>query len=87
MFTSFSQMLQQIFGMFTKLASAGEKAASGLDHLGGWIDDTAAAFADQAKFEREKKLAILAHNRTQQAITLSNTTGQVELEEPAPAAV
>lgn len=83
MFTSFSIMLQQFFGAATKLASALEKGASALDHLGGWTNDTAAAFADQAKFEREKKLAILAHNRAQQAITLAATNGQVEVEEPA----
>lgn len=81
MFTSFSQMLQQIFGMFTKLASAGEKAASGLDHLGGWVDDTAASFADQAKADRQMKLAILNHNRKQKQIELDRTVGQVATEE------
>lgn len=87
MFTSFSQMLQQIFGMFTKLASAGEKAASGLDHLGGWVDDTAASFADQAKADRQMKLAILNHNRKQKQIELDRTVGQVATEEePVPAA-
>jgi hypothetical protein len=87
MFTSFSLMLQQIFSMFTKLASAGEKAASALDHLGGWTDDTAAAFADQARVEREQKLAILNHNMAQRKLALARTVGEVSLDStPAPAA-
>lgn len=86
MFTAFSMMLQQIFSMFTKLASAGEKAASALDHLGGWTEDTAASFADQAKADREQKLAILSHNRKQKQIELDRTIGQVSTEEPTPAA-
>lgn len=83
MFTGFSLMLQAFFRALTKLASALERTASAGDHLAGWMDDTAATFADQARIEREKKLAVLNHNRDQQAITLANTTGQVNTEEPA----
>lgn len=86
MFTAFSLMLQQLFAACTKLASAMEKGASALDHLGGWTNDTAASFADQAREEREQKLAILKHNRKQKQIELDRTTGQVPLEEAAPVA-
>lgn len=88
MFTAFSLMLQQLFAACTKLASAMEKGASALDHLGGWTNDTAASFADQARVEREQKLQVLNHNRDQQKIALANTQGQVQVDSgPAPAPV
>ena len=59
MFKMLGITIAQILAAITKLGSAAEKTASALDHLAGWGDDTAAAFADEAKVERQKKLAIL----------------------------
>ena len=52
MFNSFFRMLAMFF-------SAGEKAASSLDHLAGWADDEASAFADKARVNRSAEMAQL----------------------------
>ncbi len=78
MFTGFSLMLQAFFRALTQLATGLEKFASAFDSVGGWTKATAEAFADQAEVEREQKLAVLKHNRDEQAKTLANTSGQVQ---------
>lgn len=52
------QMFKQLFAMFTVLFSAGEKTAKSLDNLATWAEESSGAFADQARLERAKKLAL-----------------------------
>lgn len=59
-------MFKQLWTMLTVLFLAGErlssalgKTANALDHLGTWCDESAGAFADQARIEREQKKALL----------------------------
>ena len=57
MFTECSNMIKGTFRAGTKLASALEKGASAIDHLAGWADQTAGAFADTAAGDRAIALA------------------------------
>ena len=52
-------MFKQFFAMFAILFSAGERGASALNHLAIAMDETAAAYADEQRIERSKKLATL----------------------------
>lgn len=52
-------MFKQFFTMFATLFAAGERGASALNHLAVALDDTAAAYADEQRIERAKKLALL----------------------------
>jgi hypothetical protein len=83
MFTGFSIMLQAFFRALTNVATMFEKFASAGNHIASWTDETSASFADQARVERQQKLAVLKHNRDQKQIELANTTGQVQTEAPA----
>lgn len=60
MFSALGITIRQILAAITKLASAAEKGASALDHLGTWGEEAAGAFADEARVERQKKQAALA---------------------------
>jgi hypothetical protein len=46
---------RQFLSALTKLFSAAEKVASAADHLGTWCDESAGAFADQAREDRLKR--------------------------------
>ena len=52
-------MFKQLFSAITLFFVATEKVASASNHLATWADETAAAFADEARIERQKKLANL----------------------------
>lgn len=52
-------MFKQLFSAITLFFVATEKVASASNHLATWADETAAAFADEARIERQKKLATL----------------------------
>ena len=52
--------LASFFTMIEVLGQAGTKVATSLDHLGGWCENTAGAFADQAREERKQAMAVLA---------------------------
>jgi len=52
-------MFKQLFSAITLFFVATEKLASASNHLSTWADETAAAFADEARIERQKKLAKL----------------------------
>lgn len=71
LFTGISVAIQAIFRAITKTATAVEKVASAGDHLGGYLEATAASFVDQATAEREEKLAVLKHNLAEQRKKLS----------------
>lgn len=64
--------LAALFTMVEVFGSAGTKLARAADHLGGWCEDTAGSFADQAREERKAKLAILQSTQVQ---ALENTLG------------
>ena len=86
MFTGFSLMLQAIFRALTKAATATEKLASAGDHIAGYLDDTAATFADQAKVERMQKMAIFEHNLKIKQKEISEATGPIALPSSNPEA-
>lgn len=82
-FTGFSVMIQAIFRAATKAATATEKLASAGDHIAGYLDDTAATFADQAKSEREQKNAIFQHNLRIKKQEIAAATTALPIEAPA----
>ena len=52
-------MFKQLFSAITLFFVATEKLASASNHLATWADESAAAFSDEARIERQKKLAKL----------------------------
>ena len=52
-------MFKQLFVAITVYFTALERSAKAVDHLAQWAEETSAAFADEARIERQKKLAIL----------------------------
>lgn len=61
--------LAAIFAAVEVLGHASTKGANALNHLGGWCEDTAGAFADKAREERKQALAILENGTAQARIT------------------
>ena len=53
------QMFKQLFLAMTSFFLIFEKTASAGNHLADWANESAAAFADEARNERQKKLAKL----------------------------
>lgn len=74
--------LAAMFTMIEVLGSAGTKTAKALDHLGGWCEDTAGSFADQAREERKQAMAVLTATTTR-----SLATNGLPAALPAPAVV
>lgn len=85
LFTGFSLMLQAVFRALTKTATAAEKLASAGDHLAGYLDDTAATFADQARVEREQKMAVFQHNLKMQKQAIEQATGPLAIPDTSAA--
>lgn len=79
LFTGVSIALQAVFRAITKGATAVEKVASAGDHLAGYLDDTAATFAEQAKAERTQKSMIFEHNLRIQQKEIEATVGRIAL--------
>lgn len=52
-------MFKQLFAAITLFFVATEKLASASNHLATWADESAASFSDEARIERQKKLAKL----------------------------
>lgn len=52
-------MFKQLFTAITVFFTAAEKLASATNHLATWSDETAAAFADEARIQRKQKLLLL----------------------------
>jgi hypothetical protein len=59
MFTSIGAAVIKFCAALTMLFSAAEKGAKSLDHLAGWAEETAGAFADEARITRKAKHAAL----------------------------
>lgn len=68
MFTAVGVCVRQLFAMITVLFSAGEKTATAIEHLAIWGEETAGAFADQARIDRTaNRLALEDAARTKAA--------------------
>jgi hypothetical protein len=68
-------MFNQFFAMLSTLFSAGEKGANALNHLATWGEETAGAFADESRINRQAKMKAL---RTKTGVT------QAEVPDQAP---
>lgn len=76
------KMFNQFFAMLATLFSAGEKGAKALDHLATWGEETAGAFADEARINRRASLKAL---REEKGVTESEVPDvPVALEANAP---
>ena len=53
------KMFTQLFLSITSFFSAFEKVGAAANHLADWAEESSAAFADEARIERQKKLALL----------------------------
>lgn len=49
-------MFKQLFSAFTTFFLALEKVAQASNHLATWSEETAGAFADEARIQRQAKL-------------------------------
>lgn len=54
-------MFKQIFTAFTTFFIALEKVAQASNHLATWSEETAGAFADEARIQRASKMKQLMH--------------------------
>ena len=54
--TAFFQAINQLFAAITVLFMAGEKTANAVNHLATWAEESAGAFADEARVQRAAKL-------------------------------
>jgi hypothetical protein len=52
------KMLSVLWAALSSFFGAFEKFGSALNHLGGWAESAAAAIADEARIEREERLAV-----------------------------
>ena len=65
MFAAFAQFFATIIMFFKAL----EHSASAVNHLATWADESAGAFSDEARIERQKKLNGLNRELTASATT------------------
>lgn len=65
MFAMFSQFFAAIASFF----SAAEKLGSAANHLGTWADESAGAFADEARIQRTQKRMLLDSDTHRLALT------------------
>lgn len=75
-------MIAQFFSMFTMLFSAGQKAASAVNNLTEWADESSATFKENARDERRQKQAIA---KAKMALITQDATAiaQKQLDEEA----
>lgn len=78
MFTSVGVCVRQLFAMITVLFSAGEKTATAIEHLAIWGEETAGAFADQARIDRTANLLALEDAARTKAATYAHSATVVE---------
>lgn len=50
-------MFRQMFLALQTLFSAAEKSAKALEHLATWAEEAAGTYADEARFERQERIA------------------------------
>ena len=51
------KMFRQMFLALQTLFSAAEKGAKALEHLASWAEEAAGTYADEARFERQERIA------------------------------
>lgn len=66
--------LKQMFMTITVFFSAAEKGAKALDHLAGWAEQSAGAFADKATIERADELAAMQAASALKAKAIANAS-------------
>lgn len=71
MFKAIGLAIAQAMAALSTLFGAAEKGARALDHLAAWSEETAGAFADESRVERQKKAALLKHQLEEQAKELA----------------
>lgn len=59
MFAMFRQMFLALQTLFT----AAERSAKALEHLSVWAEEAAGTYADEARIERQQRIAELEANR------------------------
>ena len=50
-------MFRQLFQALKTLFSAAERSARALEHLASWAEEAAQTYADEARFERQERIA------------------------------
>lgn len=60
MFKEIGLAIRALFAGLTVLFGAFSKGASAIDHLASWADETAGAFSDEARAERQAKAVEVA---------------------------
>lgn len=58
-FTSMFAMFKQFFNALTAFGFALEKGANATVHLGTWAEESAGAFADEARIQRQAKMNLM----------------------------
>lgn len=53
------RMFTQLWAAFTVFFAAFEKIAMAANHLSTWAEESAGSFADEARIQRQQKLAAL----------------------------
>lgn len=56
-------MFRQMFLALQTFFSAAEKGAKALEHLAEWAEEASATYADEARIERQQRIAALKHQR------------------------
>ena len=51
------KMFRQMFLALQTLFSAAEKGAKALEHLASWAEESAATYADEARLDRQERIA------------------------------
>ena len=74
--------LASLFTMIEIFGQAGTKLAKATDALGGWCEETAGSFADQAREERKQAMAVLTATTTRSLAT-NGLPAAVALPAPA----
>lgn len=80
MFNAITAAFTAFFSMITKLCGAGEKAAGAVDELAGWANESAAAFHDESKHNRQLTLEEMAFKRSQKKKELDALRQAAEAE-------
>ena len=61
-------MFRHLFAAIASFFAAAEKLGSAANHLGTWADESAGAFADEARIQRAQKKLQLDHDTKKIAI-------------------
>lgn len=62
-------MFRQMFIAITTIFASLEKLAKASDHLSTWAEESAGAFADEARMQRQAKLRLLQRQADAEVVT------------------